>query len=79
MAEIIEDRISSVPCPKCGFHVYANHKDIIYCRKCKKPFEVDEPYKAAIGKGINSRDYTWHISCFDPTEAKRLGASQTLK
>jgi hypothetical protein len=44
----------------------------------QKTFESDEPYKALIGKGINSRDYTWHLGCYEPQEAKRLGVAKEV-
>ena len=65
--QVITDRISSVECPKCGYHVRAGHRPTIYCRLCKSEITVDTEYRylqSSNKLGITSLDYSYHVDCY---------------
>jgi len=64
MASIYTDKISSVECPKCGFHVRGAHRPNIFCRSCKEEITADSKYFFRMGSGINSLEWSWHNDCY---------------
>jgi len=67
IAQVITDKISSVECPKCGYHVRAGHRPTTYCRSCKKEITVDSQYRyiqSSRKLGITSLDWSYHVDCY---------------
>ena len=67
-ATVIADRISSVECPKCGYHIRAGHRPSVYCRSCKQEITVDSEYRFLMSSkvlSIRSLEYSWHPSCYE--------------
>jgi len=67
MATVMADRISSVECPKCGYHVRAGHRPSVYCRACKQEITVDSEYRFLMSSRaqIKSLEYSWHPNCYE--------------
>jgi hypothetical protein len=66
-AQVLTDRISSVECPNCGYHVRAGHRPTVFCRYCKKEITVDTEYRylqSSNKLGIKSLDWSYHIDCY---------------
>ncbi len=66
-AQVMNDRISSVECPKCRTHIRGGHRPTVYCRYCNGEITIDSEYRYLQSNnklGVTSLEWSYHVDCY---------------